>query len=319
MKENYKKKAARSRLNNYFKRMKKNRELYFFLILPITYLLIFKYWPLWGTQIAFKDFNPALGILGSDFVGLKHFEKFLNSYQFIRVLKNTLLLSLYLILAGFPIPIILALLLNCIRSQRYKKTVQNILYVPNFISVVVIVGMLMQFINPVVGIYGKVYFNIFGKMAPDLMASPKAFPHLYVWSSIWQTMGWSSIIYFAALSSIDVSQHEAAVIDGAGRFKRILYVDIPAILPTIVIMLILRCGRVMSIGFEKVYLMQTDLNLRSSEIISTYVYKVGIAAAGGGTKFSYATSIGLFNSLVNLIIIIIVNAISKKITETSLW
>lgn len=300
-------------------KMKRYWQLYLFLLLPLAYLIIFHYVPMVGVQIAFRSYSPMKGIWGSDWVGLKFFEKFLNSYQFERVITNTLRISIYSIFFGFPVPLILALSLNCVRNPKAKKLSQNILYLPHFISTVVMVGIIFQFINPVVGPYAKVHSMLYGSLPKDLMAQPNAFPHLYVWSGIWQHMGWNSVIYLAALSSVDPSLHEAACIDGASRFQRMLHVDIPGILPTVVILLIMRCGEVMSIGFEKAYLMQNSLNLRTSELISTYVYKVGLTSVGTGSQFSYATAIGLFNSVINLILITIVNAISKRLSNTSLW
>ena len=300
------------------KRIKKKWQFYLFLLFPLIYIITFKYVPMVGAQIAFRDFNPALGIFRSPWVGLEFFKQFLGSYMFTRVVKNTITLSLYSLVAGFPIPILLALCLNCIKNVFLKKTIQNILYMPHFISTVVIVGIMTQMFNPVVGLYGAFSQALTGQIPPDLLSSPSAFPHLYVISGIWQSMGWNSILYFAALSNVDMSLHEAAMIDGASRFQRIVYIDFPSILPTIVIMLILNCGSIMSIGFEKAFLMQNDLNLTKSEIISTYVYKVGLGGTGG-TNFSYATAIGIFNSVINMVLLIIVNKISQKLGETSLW
>lgn len=298
-------------------RLKRNWQMYVFLILPVAYLLIFKYWPMLGAQIAFRQYTPRLGLWGSKWVGLYQFQKFFHSYQFERVLGNTLTLSLYSLVAGFPLPILISLLLNSVRSKHYRSFIQNVTYMPHFISTVVMVGMIVQVFNPRIGIIGDVYRMMTGSSTfPDLLASPAAFPHMYVWSGIWQSTGWGTIIYMAALSSVDPEQHEAAVIDGASRFQRLLHVDFPALLPTITITLILRCGSIMGIGFDKVYLMQNNLNLRASEVISTYVYKVGLGSTG---DFSYATAIGLFNSVVNLIILSAVNGISKKLGDTSLW
>ncbi len=309
----------RKQLRAYFIRMRRGWQLYLFLVLPLLYLFVFKYWPMWGAQIAFRQFNPAVGITESPWVGTKYFVKFFESYQFERVIKNTLTISLYSLVAGFPVPILLALFLNSMRSSRMRKISQNILYIPNFISLVVIVGMLLQLINPVVGLYARISVLLTDSLPKDLMADPSAFPHLYVWSGVWQSMGWDSVIYFAALSAVSAEQHEAAIIDGASRMQRIIHVDFPAIIPTIIVLLILRCGSLMSVGFEKAYLMQTDLNLRTSELISTYVYKVGLTGGGGSSKFSYATAIGLFNSVVNLLLISLVNALARKVGETSLW
>lgn len=301
----------------FIKQLKRNRQMYLFLLLPLIYLLVFKYWPMLGAQIAFRNFNPTKGIWGSPWIGMKNFIKFFNSYQFSRVMTNTIRISLYSLIAGFPIPILLALALNSLRSERYKKLIQNITYIPHFISVIVLVGMLNQFFNTRVGLYGVVYKLLTGEVAPDLLANPKSFIHMYVWSGIWQGMGWSTIVYIAALAGVSNEHHEAAICDGASRFQRVLYIDFPAILPTITITLILRCGSLLGVGFEKTFLMQNNLNLRSSEVISTYVYKVGLAAGAG--DFSYATAIGLFNSIVNLILLALVNWISRRVGDSSLW
>jgi putative aldouronate transport system permease protein len=238
--------------------------------------------------------------------------------MFTRVIGNTLRISLYDILAGFPFPIIFALCLNTIESRRYKKALQTITYMPHFISVVVVVGILMQIFHPLNGIYGVIAKSLTGTIPVDLFGKPDAFPHLYVWSGIWQSFGWSSIIYVASLTSVPEELYEAARVDGASRFKMVLHVDLPALTPTITILLILRLGAIMSLGFEKAWLMQNSLNLRTSELISTYVYKQGLAA-GGPTDFSYAAAIGLFNSAINLLLIVMVNKIANKLSETSLW
>lgn len=297
--------------------LKKHWQLYVFLVLPLIYLFVFCYYPMFGLQIAFKDFNASSGIWGSEWIGFDHFKKFFSSYQFSRVVSNTLILSFYNLIAGFPLPIIFALCVNAIKNSKLQKFFQNVSYCPHFISTVVLVGMVIQILNPKIGVYGMLMQNVFGKQATDLLASPNTFRHVYVLSGIWQNMGWNSIIYIAALAGVDQQLHEAAYLDGANRFKRILYVDLPAILPTITIILILNTGSIMTIGFEKIFLMQNDLNLRASEVISTYVYKIGLA--GGGGDFGYATAIGLFNSVINLIMIVVVNTISKKVSETSLW
>lgn len=297
--------------------IKKYWQLYLFLLIPLIYLLIFKYYPMLGLQIAFRKYSIKGGIWNSTWVGFMNFVNFFSSYQFRRILPNTLLLSFYQLIAGFPIPIILALCFNAIRNRNHKKFFQTITYIPYFISVVVLVGMLFQIFNARIGLYGK-FYTLLNEVSPkDLLSSPAAFRHLYVWSGIWQNSGWGTIIYIAALSSVDMELHEAAQIDGATRFKRMLYVDLPAIIPTISIMLILSSGSIMNIGFEKVFLLQNNLNLSTSEVISTYVYKVGLAAGGG--DFSYATAIGFFNSLVNFIMIVVVNKISKIVSKSSLW
>ena len=298
------------------KRILRARQLYLFLLLPLVYLIIFQYVPMFGLQLAFKDYSISKGILGSPWVGFKHFAKFFKDYNFVRILVNTLRISLYSLIVNFFIPIILALSLNCLRHTKVKKTIQTITYIPHFVSTVVLVGMVNQMFNPIIGLYGNIVQTITGARAVDILGIPSAFPHLYVWTGVWQNVGWGSIIYMAALSSSDQELHEAAQIDGATRFQRVLHVDLPAIMPTAIIMLILDCGRVMNVGFEKVYLMQNSLNLSYSEVISTYVYKM---AFGGNSNFSYSTAVGMFNSVVNFVLIMSVNQISKRISDTSLW
>lgn len=293
-------------------------QLYVFLIIPVLYVILFRYIPMLGIQLAFRKYTITGGIWESPWVGLKNFQTFFNSYQFKRVITNTLRLSLYSVYIGFPFPIIFALLLNTVRAERFKKTVQTITYMPHFISTVVLVGIMMQIFNNSYGVYGTLYRAVAGSKAPDLFASGNSFVNLYVWSGIWQDFGWGSIMYLAALSSVSPELHEAAQIDGASRFKRVLHVDLPAIVPTIVIMLILRTGSMMSIGFEKVYLMQNDLNISMSEVISTYEYKRALAS-GGASDFSLSTAIGLFNSVINLVLLVVVNFFSGKLSGNSLW
>lgn len=299
----------------------RNYQLHLFMLIPIAYIIIFNYVPMFGIQIAFKNFTPGKGIWGSPWAGLIHFQTFFKSYQFKRVIVNTLRISIYSLLVNFPLPIVLALMLNTVRNARFKKTVQTVTYIPYFLSMVVVVGMLVQFLNPMTGVYGTVYRLITGSASypPSIIQKPGSFIHLYVWSGVWQYLGWNSIIYIAALSGVDPQLHEAAQIDGASRFKRILTVDLPAIVPTISVLLILNAGSLMSVGFEKVYLMQNNLNLMQSEVISTYVYKVGLTSGMG--NFSYATAIGLFNSIINCTLLVFVNWLSKKTSEnsTSLW
>ena len=292
-------------------------QLYLFLLLPVAYILLFSYYPMLGLQIAFKKMTPALGIWGSPWVGLAHFEKFFSSYMFERVLTNTVKISAYSLIAGFPMPILLALMINAMLNLRYKRFIQTITYIPHFISTVIMVGLLMQMFNTRIGIIPIAFKAIFHREMPDLFALPEAFSHLYVWSGIWQGLGWNSIIYISALSGIDPELHEAAQIDGASRVQRITHIDFPGILPTAIILLILSAGNIMNVGFEKIFLMQNTINQRASEVISTYVYKVGIASAS--VDYSSATAIGLFNSVINFIMIIIINAISKKVSSTSLW
>ena len=306
-----------ARKNRFKKNYLNNWQLYLMLLLPLIWILIFCYYPMLGAQIAFKKFRFSQGIWGSPWVGFDNFGRFFQSYQFIRVLKNTLVVSLYNLAACFPLPIVLALALNVVRHKYYKKFVQMVTYVPHFISVIVIVGMLLQLFNSRIGIYGHIYTSLTGSAAPDLFASPAAFFHMYVWSEAWQELGWSSIIYLSALSAVDPELHEAAKVDGASRLKRVFTLDLPTIMPTATILLIMNAGRIMSVGFEKVYLMQNDLNISASEIISTYVYKVALGPQGG--DFSLGAAIGIFNSVINLILIVVVNAVSKRYNDSSLW
>ena len=238
--------------------------------------------------------------------------------MFQRVMTNTLRISFLGLLAGFLLPILFALCLNCVYHPRFKRVAQTITYLPHFISTVVLVGMLKQFFNPHVGIYGIVYTFFTGSTAADLFASASAFDPLYIISGVWQSFGWGSILYLAALSGVSPELYEAATIDGATRFQRVLHVDIPAILPTIIIMLIMNAGSMLNVGFEKIYLMQTDMNLRVSEVISTFVYKRGLGS-GGNSDYAFSTAVGLFNNVINLILLVTVNRIAARVSETSLW
>lgn len=295
------------------KAFKKNWELYLLLTPVILYFLIFHYFPLYGLQIAFKDFIATKGITGSPWVGFKHFERFFDSYYFWRLIKNTLGIGIFTLAVSFPIPIILALMLNEIKSLRYKKFVQTVIYAPHFLSTVVVVGMLLLFLKTD-GLVNQV-IQLFGSSSIDFITEPAWFKSLYVFSDVWQTMGWSSIIYIAALAAVDPAQHEAAMIDGASKFKRMIHINIPTIMPTIVILFILNAGSIMAVGFEKVYLMQNDLNMSTSDVISTFVYRSGILDA----QYSFSAAVGLFNSFINFIMLIMVNQIAKKVNETSLW
>jgi putative aldouronate transport system permease protein len=294
--------------------LQKNWELYLFLLPTVTYFLIFHYVPMYGAQIAFKDFVASRGIVGSAWAGFSHFERFFRSYQFWRLIRNTLSLSFYQLVAGFPIPIMLALLLNQLSSQRYKRLIQTVTYAPHFISTVVLVGILNLFLGLRTGLVNHA-IRFFGGAPVFFLGSSAAFRHLYVLSGIWQNAGWSAVIYLAALSSVNPELYEAATVDGASRLQKILNVDIPGIMPTAIVLLVLNMGRVMRLGFEKVFLMQNALNLETSEIISTYVYKVGLLDA----QYDFAAAVGLFNSLVNVVLLLSVNWAAKKITSTSLW
>ncbi len=297
----------------FVKKFKRDWRLHLMILLPVVYMLIFHYYPMYGVQIAFRDFNIRSGITGSEWVGLKWFEKFVTNINFSTVFFNTLYLALYSLVVSFPLPIILALILNSLPGERFKKVVQSVAYVPHFISVVVLVAMFNHIFSPVNGLYGTIYRLLGNDGYPtDFRSISDSFRHVYVWTGIWQNVGWSSIIYTAALSSVSQELHEAAHIDGANRLQRIRHVDIPAILPTICIMLILSCGSIMSISFDKAYLLQTDLNRQVSEVISTYVYKVGL---GRASDFSYGAAVGLFNSVINCTMLLLVNGISNKLSN----
>jgi len=290
-----------------------HRDYYLMLLPAVVYVIIFCYVPMYGLQIAFKNFKMSLGFAGSKWVGFEHFINFFNGYNFWSLLKNTLVLSVYQLLVGFPIPIIIALIINELKG-KYKRVVQTVLYAPHFISTVVLVGMITIMFSVSNGVVNTVLSEMgFDKVY--FMGSPKYFRHLYVWSGVWQSMGWNAIIYLAALSGIDPGLHEAASLDGASRLQRIRHINLPSILPTIMITLILQIGRLLSVGYEKVYLLQTDLNIELSEVISTYVYKRGII----NTNYSFSTAVGLFNNVINIILLILANQISKKITKSSLF
>lgn len=292
-------------------------QLYLLLLIPVGYIILFKYAPMGGIVIAFKDYDFSKGIWGSEWVGWYHFEKFLNNYKFKQTLTNTLTISLYHLLVAFPMPILFALLINAFPGKKYKKVIQTTTYIPHFISTVVMVGIVFQIVNARTGMYGNLYRMLTGEMAPDILTSGPAFRHLYVWSGIWQNTGYSAIIYIAALAGVDSSLHEAARIDGASRVQCIRYIDFPGILPTVSIMFIMAVGNLLDLGFEKVLLMQNDLNLNYSEIISTYTYKVGLAS--GITDFSRSTAISLFNNVVNFILLIIANKTSKKLSGSGIF
>lgn len=288
--------------------------LYLMLAVPVGYILTFAYAPMVGLLMAFEDYRPTRGIIGSKWVGLKHFERFVSMPVFWTLLKNTLAISLYSLAAGFPIPIILALALNEVRSSKLKKTVQMVSYAPYFISTVVMVGILSQFFSTQFGPVNIVR-RMLGLDAINFMGEQSMFRSLYVWSGVWQGSGYGAVIYIAAIAGIDPQLHEAALIDGANRFQRLWHVDLPGILPTVVIMLIMNCGSIMSVGYEKIYLMQNSLNASVSEVISTYVYKIGLKDA----QYSFSAAVGMFNSVVNFILLVLVNGISRRLSETSLW
>ena len=291
-----------------------NWQFWVIIAVPIIYAIIFAYVPMAGIVLAFQDFSIRKGIFGSDWVGLRYFKQFLTSTSSVLVIKNTLILGVYSFLASFPVPIILAIGINEMRAKRYKKAVQMVTYAPYFISIVVLVGMMMQMMDLRSGIINVILQKI-GLEPVNFFGNPKIFRHLYVWSGVWQSAGYASIIYLAALSGVSKELQEAAIVDGANRIKRILHVDIPAILPTIIIMLIFNCASIVSIGLDKVFLMQNSLNASVSEVISTFVYKVGVVNSNVG----FSTAAGLFQAVVAFVLLVIVNRICKKITENSLW
>lgn len=293
--------------------IKRNRGLYLLLLPAVVLTLLFAYKPMYGVAIAFKDYSPALGIGGSPWVGFKHFEKFFHSYQFKATIRNTIIISLYSI-ATFPIPIVLALMVNQMRANRFRRFFQTVSYMPHFISTVVMVGLILILLSPSTGLVGNLY-KLFGGEAPDIIGSAAWFSSIYVWSDVWQHVGWDSIIYIAALSTVDPSLYEAATVDGASRWHKIRYIDIPMLVPTAITLLILRVGGLLGVGFEKVYLMQNDLNITASEILSTYIYKIGLLSS----QYSFSSAVNLFNTVINFLLLILVNQISKKYSENSLW
>lgn len=307
------KRTAAIKKSSWYK-LKKSWRLYVLLLPAVLYLAIFHYVPIYGLQIAFKDFVPSLGIIGSKWVGLKHFNYFVTSPQFAILLRNTVLLSVMTLIFSFPLPLLLALMLNETRTLWFKKLVQNITYAPHFISTVVLCGMVIGFLSPSSGIINS-FIKLLGGEAVDFMGKEQYWRPIYIISGIWKDTGWASIIYLGALSGVDPQLHEAAHIDGASRLQRIWHINVPGILPTAVLLFIMNCGQIMSVGFEKVYLLQNSLNLPVSEVISTYVYKTGLL----GAKYSYTSAIGLFNSLINVTLLLIVNKISSKVSDIMLF
>lgn len=298
---------------NRLKAVKRHWQLYLIVALPVIYLIVFRYMPIIGSQIAFRDYTFRGGIWNSPFVGWKHFKTFFSSPQFSRLMINTLGLSVYGIVVGIFPPIILAISLNYVRMKWFGKTVQMVTYMPYFISTVLIVGILTQMLS-LTGPVNRLIQSLGGE-AIHFMGSPKLFKSLYVFSDVWQKTGYNAVIYIAALAAVDQELHEAATVDGANIWQRIRYIDIPGILPTAVILLIMSCGHILTIGYEKVLLLQNDLNMTSSDIISTYVYRIGLTSM----QYSYSTAIGIFQSVVSLFLLLIVNKISDRVSETSLF
>ena len=296
------------------KNLRNHWQLYALLVVPLALVIIFNYIPMGGIVIAFKDYKARAGIWGSEWVGTKYFQQFFSTPRSMSIITNTLKLSLYSILASFPFPILLANLLNESKSPRLKKTTQLLTYAPYFVSTVVMVGILMRLLDPQIGMINRL-ITMFGGESQALMAKESFFPHIYVWSGIWQTTGYNAVIYLAALAGISPEYYEAAKIDGASKLQNIRYINLPLIMPTATILLILNFGSIMSVGFEKVFLMQNSANINASEVISTYVYKVGLK----NMNMSFSTAINLFNSAINMLLIISVNFIAGKLGDTSLF
>ena len=308
------KQVEQTGLQKFLTIFKKNWQLHLMILLPFAYLAIFHYLPMYGLQIGFRDYSARGGIWNSEWVGLGQFNTFFEYYRWLNIVWNTLAISLYQILAGFPIPIVLALVIHVNTYKGLKKVAQNISYIPHFISVVIMVGILNTVLNPISGMLGAITRMTGGDYMTDIRGSEDAFRHLFVWSGIWQSMGWSTIIYVSALAAVPDELHEAAKLDGASRLRRVWSVDLPTILPTIAIMLIMRFGSIMSVGYQKAYLMQNSMNIRVSEIISTYVYKQGL----GKNNLSYGSAVGLMNSVVNTTMVVVVNWITNVLTDNEI-
>ncbi|TLS38380.1 ABC transporter permease [Pseudalkalibacillus caeni] len=306
-------KGKPSFLKRFLREFNRGKYVYLMLVPVVLYYLIFHYWPMIGIVIAFQDYIPGVGFFESSWVGLKHFTEFFNSYYFWRLIKNTFLINFWLLIFGFPAPIILALLLNEVRNRIFKRSVQTITYIPHFISLVVVVGIIKDF-TATDGMINQLR-DLMGAGSIPFLQFPEYFRTIYVSSEVWQTIGWSSIIYFAALSNVNPNLYEAAEIDGAGRFRKMWHITLPAIRPTIVIILILTLGNLLSTGFEKILLLYQPLTYETADVISTYVYRKGIEHSA----FSFATAVGLFNTMVNFTLLIIANAISRRISDNSLW
>ena len=289
-------------------------QLYAILFLPLVWLIVFSYVPMYGVLIAFTKYNIANGLTASRWIGLDNFYRFFSTPSAVSTIVNTISVSLYALVAGVPCPIILAILLNECRSRRYKKAVQMVTYAPYFISTVVLVAMMFQMFDQHGGIVNQ-FLNLLGMKSVNFMSKKSMFRHMYVWSGVWQSTGFNAIIYISALNGIDPSLHEAAVIDGASRLQRIRYIDLPGIVPTATLLFILSCGSIMNVGFEKVYLMQNSANLRVSEVLSTYIYKMGLI----NLDYGYSSAVSLFNSSINLLLVVAVNALARRHGDNALW
>lgn len=295
----------------------RNAGLYVMSLPVVLYFLIFSYLPMYGVQIAFRNYSLTSGITTSPWVGLDHLRVFYQSYYFGRLIKNTLFLSVYSLLVSIPAPIILALMFQEVRRKKLRSVLQAISYAPNFFSTVVACGMIVMFLAPNTGVIPVLLQSLGVRLKTSILTNKAAFRHIYVWSGIWQSVGWSSLIYTAAISGIPTDQYEAAAIEGASHLQQIIHITLPNLAPTITILAILAMGGVMSVGYEKVYLLQNDLNLETSEVISTYVFKTGLL--NKKPRYSFSAMVGLFNSVVNLVLLSTVNTLSRRISETSLW
>lgn len=305
--------TRKNRLETIKKHLAVNWQLYILMSPALLYFFIFNYVPMYGVQIAFKDFIANLGFWKSPWIGFDHFIRFFNSYYFVRLIKNTLILSLYQTIL-FPLPILFALMLHELPYGRFKRWSQTLTYAPHFLSVVVVVGMIIAFLDPITGLVNHV-INFFGGSTIDFLTSPKWFRHIYVWSGQWQSLGWGTIIYLAALAGVNPELIEAATVDGATRLQRIIHINIPTILPTIIVLFILNMGNFMAIGFEKVLLLQNNLNSETSDIIATFVYETGILRG----QYSFSAAIGLFESAVNIVVLVSANYLSRWVSANSLW
>ena len=303
----------RGRLRRIQRRLTNDWQLYLLVLPALVYVFLFHYMPMYGVQIAFKDYSTRMGIWASPWAGLKHFERFLTYPNCWKIIRNTLSITLYS-LATFPLPILVALLFNELDNQRFKRTVQMVSYAPHFVSTVVVCSIVTLFLDRSNGIINHLIVALGGERN-DWLSVPSMFSDIYVWSGVWQNTGWSTIIYLAALSGVSPELHEAARIGGASRLQIVLHINLPAIAPTVITMLILRFGQVMDLGFEKIYLLQNSLNLDASQVIATYVYELGVRSG----QFSYSSAIGLFNTVINVILLLIVNQVSRKVADISLW
>ncbi len=300
--------------NKFLSLLTENWQLHLLVLPALLHILVFDYFPLYGVQIAFRKFLPGSGIWGSEWAGFYQFRRFFNSYVFWELIRNTIVLSIYQLVAGFPLPIILALMLNQSNNPKFRKFVQTVTYAPHFVSIVVLGGIIFILLSPSSGVINH-FLEMLGHERIFFMGDPRWYRTIYVASGLWQSTGWSAIVFVAALSSIDPSLYESARVDGANKWHLIRHIDIPGILPTIIIMLILSLGRLFGVGFDKSYLLQNELNVGVSEVISTYVYKIGLLSA----QFSYASAVGVFNNIINLILLVTVNKIARTVSDISLW